>query len=115
MDSEYVRVTTYFDQAGEPVKIAMKGNFFGTITNPASGNTYRDHASFTETYDLVNGTTTVSGASYHYIVKGQGQVFAEVGHKIFVTDSDPPEILFQSGQDDLLDDPDLLSLCDHLV
>ena len=54
-------------------------NFFGTITNSVSGNAYRDHATFTETYDLVNGTTTVSGQSYRYIVKGQGQVFAEVG------------------------------------
>ena len=33
MDSEYVRVTTYFDKAGEAVKIAMKGNFFGTLVD----------------------------------------------------------------------------------
>ena len=115
MDSEYVQVTTYYDRAGEAIKIATRANFFGTITNTASGNTYRDHASFTETIDLRDGTTSVSGISYHYIVKGQGQVFAEIGHKIWVTDSDPPEVLFQGGQDDYVNDPDLLSLCEHLV
>ena len=30
----------------------------------------------------MKGTTTVYRFSYHYIVEGQGQVFAEVGHKI---------------------------------
>jgi hypothetical protein len=115
MNSEMIHVTTYFNRAGTPIKESIKANFFGTITNSVSGNTYRDHSTFTETYNLVKGTTTVSGQSYHYIVKGQGQVFAEVGHKIFVTGTDPPEILHQGGQDDYVNDPDLLSLCDHLV
>lgn len=114
-NSEVIHVATYFNKAGEPIKESIKANFFGTITNSASGNTYRDHSTFTETYDLVNGTTTVSGQSYHYIVKGQGQVFAEVGHKISVTGTDPPEILHQGGQDDYVNDPDLLGLCDYLV
>ena len=53
------------------MKGVLHGSFLGTITNP-DGDTFRDHSTFTETYDLVNGTTTVSGSSYHYIVKGQG-------------------------------------------
>ena len=113
LDSEYVQVLTYVNKAGTPIKQSVKANFFGTITNSVSGNTYRDHSTFTETYDLVNGTTTVSGQSYHYIVKGQGQVFAEVGHKITVDATG--EIIHQGGQSDYVNDPDLLSLCDHLV
>ena len=58
-------------------------------------------------------TTTVSGISYHYIVGGRGQVFAEIGHKIFVTDTF--EVIFQGGQDDLASDPDLLSLCEFMA
>lgn len=81
MDSESVQVTTFFNKAGDPIKESNKANFFGTITNSLSGNTYRDHATFTETCDLVDGTTAVSGQSYHYIVKWKGQVFAEVGHE----------------------------------
>jgi hypothetical protein len=113
MDHEAITVTTSFNEAGDPVKIATRANFFGTITNTLTGDTFRDHASFTETMNLVNGTTTVNGISYHYIVGGQGQVFAEIGHKIFVTDTF--EVIFQGGQDDLASDPDLLSLCDSMA
>jgi len=113
MDSEAITVTTFFDKAGDPIKIATRANFFGTITNTASGNTFRDHASFTETVNVPEGTTTVSGISYHYIVGGMGQVFAEVGHKISVTETG--EVIFQGGQDDLASDPDLLSLCDSMT
>jgi len=113
MDSEAITVTTFFDKVGDPIKIATRANFFGTITNTVSGRTFRDHASFTETMNVPEGTTTVNGISYHYIVGGKGQVYAEVGHKITV--SETGEVLFQGGQNDLASDPDLLSLCDSLT
>ena len=113
MDSEAITVTTFFNQAGDPIKIATRANFFGTITNTASGHTYRDHASFTETMNVAEGTTTVNGISYHFIVGGRGQVYAEIGHKISVTETG--EVIFQGGQSDLASDPDLLSLCDSMT
>jgi hypothetical protein len=113
MDSEAITMTTFFNKTGDPMKIATRANFFGTITNTTSGHTFRDHASFTETINVPKGTTTVNGISYHYIVGGLGQVFAEVGHKISV--SATGEVTFQGGQADLASDPDLLSLCDSLV
>jgi hypothetical protein len=113
MDSEAITMTTFFNKTGDPMKIATRANFFGTITNTTSGHTFRDHASFTETINVPKGTTTVNGISYHYIVGGQGQVFAEVGHKISV--SATGEVTFQGGQADLASDPDLLSLCDSLT
>jgi len=113
MDSEAITVTTFFDKVGDPIKIATRANFFGTITNTVSGRTFRDHASFTETMNVPEGTTTVNGISYHYIVGGKGQEYAEVGHKISV--SETGEVLFQGGQNDLASDPDLLSLCDSLT
>ena len=113
MDHEAITVTTFFNMAGDPVKVATRANFFGTITNTATGDTFRDHASFTETIDVPKGTTTVNGISYHYIVGGQGQVYAEIGHKVMVTSTG--EVIFQGGQDDLASDPDLMSLCDSMV
>jgi Ca2+-binding RTX toxin-like protein len=113
MDSESVQVTTFYNKAGDEIKVAMRANFFGTITNTLTGDTFRDHASFTETVNLVKGTTTVNGISYHYVVGGQGQVFAEIGHKIMVTATG--EVIFQGGQDDLASDPDLLSLCEFMA
>jgi hypothetical protein len=113
MDSEAITVTTFLNTAGDPITIATRANFLGTITNTESGHTFRDHASFTETMNVPEGTTTVNGISYHYIVGGKGQVYAEVGHKISV--SETGELLFQGGQNDLASDPDLLSLCDSLT
>jgi hypothetical protein len=109
LDSESIQVTTFFNKAGDPVKVATRANFFGTITNTSTGETFPDHASFTETVNTSAGTTTVNGVSYHYVVGGQGQVFAEIGHKISVTASG--EVTFQGGQDDLASDPDLATLC----
>jgi hypothetical protein len=57
MDSEAITVTTFFDEAGDPTRIATRANFFGTITNTASGRTFRDHASFTETMNVAEGRT----------------------------------------------------------
>jgi hypothetical protein len=113
MDSETVKVTTYFDKAGDPDKVATRANFFGTITNSATGETFRDHASFTETLDIPAGTTTVNGVSYHYVDDGQGEVYAEIGHKISVTATG--EVTFQGGQADLASDPDLATLCVSLA
>jgi hypothetical protein len=112
MVSERVTTTTYFDNAGAPLKVATKANFDGVITNSATGATTPDHSVFTETEDLVKGTTTISGPSYHYKVAGKGEVYAEVGHQIFVTDTG--EVIFQAGQDDFTQQ-DLAGLCEALA
>jgi hypothetical protein len=98
MVSERVETKTYLDRSGNPVKVATHANFFGVVTNSASGHTYRDHAAFTETENIPAGTTTVSGVSYHYVDSGRGQIYAEVGHKISVTTDG--SVIFQAGQDD---------------
>ncbi len=109
MDSESVQVTTFYNKAGDTLKVATRANFFGTITNTATGETFPDHASFTETVNVPAKTTTVNGVSYHYIVGGHGQIYAEIGHKISVTATG--DVTFQGGQDDLASDPDLATLC----
>lgn len=111
MVSERATEVTYYNKASVAVKMVLHGRFLGTITNSVTGETFRDHSSFTETYDLVKGTTTVSGSSYHYIVKGQGQVFAEVGHKITIDETG--EISFQAGQDDFVQS-DIAGICEAL-
>jgi hypothetical protein len=65
---------------------------------------------FTESTDLLDGSITVSGPSFHYIRTGHGQVYAEVGHKITLVDG---TIGFQAGQDDFVEQ-DLEGLCDAL-
>jgi hypothetical protein len=98
--SERVTFTTYVDGAGDPVKVVAHANFFGILRNPVTGTELRDHSVFTETENVVDGTVTVSGPSFHYIQQGSGQVFAEVGHKITMGFGGP--VLFQSGKDDFV-------------
>ena len=96
--SERVRFTTFFDEEGEPVKVAAHANFYGILRNPVTGVELRDHSVFSETENVVDGTVTVSGPSFHYVQQGSGQVFAEVGHKVTMGFGGP--VLFQAGQDD---------------
>jgi len=110
--SEDVTTTTFFDNAGNPVRVSTKANLDAVIHKSGTTDTVRDHSVFTETDDLVNGTTTISGPSYHYKVPGQGEVFAEVGHQIFV--SDTGEVTFQSGKDDFTQQ-DLQGICAALA
>ena len=98
MVSERVEVSTYVDGAGTTTKTVTKANFLGTVTNSSSGHTFRDKASFTETVDYLAGTTTVTGISYLFVIKGQGVVYAEVGYKVL--DTATGEVLVQHGQND---------------
>jgi hypothetical protein len=62
VDSETITVTTFFDEAGDPIKIATRAYFSGTITNTASGHTFRDHA-FTETIKLPKAAPRSRGSA----------------------------------------------------
>src|SRR3954468_17966942 len=56
--SEDVTVTTFFS-GGNPVRVATKANLDAVIHKSNTTDTVRDHSVFTETEDLVNGTTTI--------------------------------------------------------
>lgn len=117
MDSEAITVTTFFDKAGDPVKVATRANFFGTITKTTTGDTFLDHASIMRrsprrsTSPRARPRSTGSATTTSW--GGQGQVYAEIGHKISVTERG--EVIFQGGQDDLASDPDPLGLCDSMA
>lgn len=97
-DSELVVVTTYTDNAGTPIKVTIKANFFGTITNSKTGETFRDHVAFTETHDLLAGTVSISGSTFHFVESGEGIVYTEGGLKILV-EADGT-VTFNAGPDD---------------
>ena len=100
MISERVTEFTYYNKDKVAIKGVLHGSFLGTITN-ADGDTFRDHSTFTETYDLVKGTTTVSGSSYHYIVICE-LMFTKVMKARKITIDATGEVSFQAGQDDFV-------------
>jgi hypothetical protein len=94
------------------VKIATRAIFFGTITNSATGETFLDHASFTETVNIPR-TPRRSTGSATTTSSGDRVRSSRRGHKISITATG--EVIFQGGQDDLAGEQDPISLCTSLA
>jgi hypothetical protein len=109
--SNRIHVTTYFNDAGEPVKVRVHVQFKGVLTNLSTGKTLRDHAAFTNTFDFAKGTLTQTGVSFNLKVPHVGKVVAK-GRIVF--DLEAGEILFEAGQHDEID-PGLTAICPLLA
>lgn len=96
--SETVTITTYTDNAGNVTAVTIKVNYFGVLTNSKTGETFRDHVSFTEHHDLVAGTTSITGSTFHFVDSGEGVVFSEGGNKIIVEEDG--SVSFDAGPSD---------------
>ena len=101
-------MTTFFNKDRATPSRSPRVRTSSGRSRTRSGHTFRDHSSFTETL-RPEGHDHGLRLSYHYIVKGKGQVFAEVGHKI--TSTATGEVTFQAGQDDLVH-PGLVRICE---
>jgi hypothetical protein len=97
-----VDVITFFDDSGEPLRIHLHVSFSGVLTNQSTGETLRDHASFSEDVDFVDGTDSASGVQFLYTVPHDGLGLATTGTVVF--DLETGEILFQAGPSDIEDD-----------
>jgi hypothetical protein len=96
---ETVRITTYFDAAGSPVRFVVEGLIVGRFTNSATGETFRDFGVFRLTFDPASGALeTVSGLTVRYQVRGRGLEFLEAGRKIFDASGN---LVFTTGPKDL--------------
>jgi hypothetical protein len=95
--SDRVDVITYFNAAGDPVRSRTHVEFHGVLTNLSTGETLRDHASFSDAFDFRDGTTTETGVVFHYKIPHQGLV-ADNGRIIFGPND---EVLFAAGSHDV--------------
>lgn len=89
---------TYFNDAGDPVRVHVHVEFKGVLTNLSTGKTLRDHAAFSDTFDFIDGTQTETGVAFHYKIPHQGLV-ADNGKIIF--DLESGEMLFAAGSHDV--------------
>ena len=78
-----VRVTTFYDTAGNPIRDSVFIQFAGTLTNPLNGKTLTDTDSFTVFFDLQEGTITGVGLTFHMQIPGSGVAVLDAG-RIFV-------------------------------
>ena len=96
--SDRIDVITYFNAAGDPVRALQHVEFHGVLTNLSTGKTLRDHASFNDVFDFVDGTLTETGVTFHYKIPHLGLV-ADNGRIIFVLETN--EVLFAAGSHDV--------------
>ncbi len=97
--TEDVRITTFFDKEGTPVRVQIKVNFVGVVTNPETGESVRDAAHHTIFLDLIDGTETVVGLTFSATVPGVGVVFHDVGRVVFDAAGN---VIFEAGPHDVL-------------
>jgi hypothetical protein len=79
-----IRLTTFFDRNGNPIRVALHGVYNGTMTNSVTGFSLADAPSVANiTYDLVDGTQTNVGAFFTVTGPGHGAILIEAGRIVF--------------------------------
>jgi hypothetical protein len=79
-----IRLTTYFNREGDPVRSTFQGRYKGTMTNSVTGYSIADDPSVANIFfDLVQGTQTNIGAFFTVTVPGTGAVLIEAGRLVF--------------------------------
>ena len=97
--TEDVRVTTFFDRAGNPVRLQITVDAGGVVTNPETGQSVENPAHTTVFVDLVAGTEAQVGLVFKATVPGVGVVFHDAGRVVFDAAGD---VIFEAGPHDVL-------------
>jgi hypothetical protein len=87
---------TYFDRAGDPIRIVIHWEHHSNDTNSVTGLTLHEHGHFTETIDLLSGTDTITGNQEIANRPGTGVVVQDVGKVVY--DADGNLVFFAGGR-----------------
>ena len=98
---EDIRVTTFFDNAGNPIRAQVHVNFNGVITNSVTGRTVSDPGHFTITIDLQEGTSTYAGLVFAITVPGEGIAVLDAGKVVFDAEGN---VIFVGGPHQFLEE-----------
>jgi hypothetical protein len=95
-------VITFFDGAGNAVRVQVHANQVGTVTNSVTGTTLDDIAHLNITEDLVAGEVRRVGLDFQTTVPGRGTIVKQLGLLVIEPDGDfvvhgPHEVLEQTG------------------
>ena len=81
-------ITTFFDDAGNPVRVQAHINFDGTLTNSVTDVTLRDPSHYLFVWDLTEGSTQDIGLVYGIVVPGQGPAVLDAGKLVWDVNDD---------------------------
>ena len=95
------KIKTYYDSAGNPVKLILTNMSRYTETATANGKTLTSNWPASVHYSLENNTVAQVGTRVAYHVPGTGVVLLETGRVVF--DLATGDVLSTAGQHQLLD------------
>ncbi len=95
-----LRVTTFFDNSGSPIRVTVHISESDVITNPTNGKTVTIHAANTVRFDLASDTTTQTGLAFLLHTANPPAVIHIVGRIVFDADGN---VIFEAGSHDLED------------
>lgn len=98
-----VRVTTYFDIQGNPIREHVRASRDQTLTNSVSGKTLHLRGSVLVVVDLTTGWETWLGQVIMSNEQGVGSVIQDTGKIVFDADGD---VDFMAGPHDAITDLD---------
>ena len=87
---------TYFDSAGNPIRVVISAEHHSDDTNSVTGLTVHEHGHFTITSDLLTGTETITGNQEIANRPGTGIVVQDVGRVVY--DSHGDLVFFAGGR-----------------
>jgi hypothetical protein len=102
------RATTYFDAAGEAVRLRIQSNVKGSAVNTQTERTLRDDESIIAVINLLTGEETINGAPAHVTAPGEGIVIHDTGRIVFDAEGN---VAFEAGPHDQLDQGPLEAYC----
>lgn len=94
------KVTTFFDNEGNPVGLQSHLKRRGTLTNSVTGTSLSHRTNFTTFLDFEEGTATFAGTAFRITRPGEGIVVGSIGRVIFDGEDNviflagPPQFLF---------------------
>jgi hypothetical protein len=85
---------TFYDAAGNPVRVVVHDGFIETDTNSVTGKALSMSQTWVNTYDLIAGTRTVVGKALVMTDRGRGIVIQDMGRVVFDAAGHP---VFEAG------------------
>jgi hypothetical protein len=106
--SEYVqeRVTRFFDQQGNTVRVNDHLTSQGTWTNRASGESLIERETWNVPFDPATETLRVLGLNWHFKLPSGRTVVIDAGKLVFDADG----LIFEAGNHQMVDS-DMAALC----